>query len=412
MSITRLGVTGVVAVMFLFAGGAAATPDSGATPSVSEGLVLVAPSDLGARIGRRAFDSRPGSRLSAGTWHHVDLGLETGRGAAWLTVTAVAADQAGFISIAPTAVGVPSTSSLSFDGPEPVANTLIVPLDGAGINVWASTATHLVVDVREEFTSPAGGAGRFHAGPVVRVGDTRGSRPAGTEPALVSVRNLISATQAPLWSSTALVLNVTGLGASQAGYVDIGGQVQTCSYDDQSGGYECGDVGHIVIDPYPVLHEPVAPSTATAVTPPLANVYATSTAGDVEVVTDFVGWFGDGHETPAGALLYPLEPARICDTRLSNPGACGPGRLTAGTSKRIDLSNYIDPSATAVVLNVTTTNSTRVAYVESGPAFMHTQPDRNVSQGTVLPIDDTTVDLTLQTGESDVVVDLLGYFAP
>jgi hypothetical protein len=174
-----------------------------------------------------------------------------------------------------------------------------------------------------------------------------------------------------------------------------------------------------------------------------ATVPAASTPGltDVTITTP------EGTSLPtapdAGYLYVtasaytPLTPYRICDTRSGNPSnlsgldltqcegkTLGPNSsltiAVAGTNPSGATSGGVPANATAVVLNVTVTNTTATSYLTAYPASLTSPPivsDLNWTQGDTVPnlvvvnVSSTgQIALYNSAGFTDVIVDVLGYY--
>jgi hypothetical protein len=121
--------------------------------------------------GERILDTRErGAEVSAGGEVSVQAGARGAPSAAWVNLTAVAAQGPGYVQ----AVGGPSTntggtSSLNLRPGGTVANaTLVALVGGSSFSIRSSAATHLVVDLLGTFTGPAApdGSGDSDASPV------------------------------------------------------------------------------------------------------------------------------------------------------------------------------------------------------------------------------------------------------
>ncbi|HEY7337893.1 MAG TPA: SBBP repeat-containing protein [Bryobacteraceae bacterium] len=105
-----------------------------------------------------------------------------------LNFTTVAPGQVGFLTAYPTGVSQPTVATLNALPPLPltttpvvIANASIVPAGTSGsIDVFASNATDLVVDINGYFAPPAAGGLSLYNLPPCRVLDTR--KPTGTAP--------------------------------------------------------------------------------------------------------------------------------------------------------------------------------------------------------------------------------------
>jgi CSLREA domain-containing protein len=117
-----------------------------------------------------------------------------------------------------------------------------------------------------------------------------------------------------------------------------------------------------------------------------------------------------------GASFHALTPSRILDTRL--PG--GGGKLSSTTERTLQVTGgAVPPTASAVVLNVTATGSTANSFLSVFPqgTVQNTTSVLNFGPGQTIPNLVTarvslaqTVTMQTAQGETDVVVDLLGYF--
>jgi streptogramin lyase len=143
--------------------------------------------------------------------------------------------------------------------------------------------------------------------------------------------------------------------------------------------------------------------------------FATS-YGTAEVVADVVGWFDDG--SGAGARYTPTAPTRVLDSRLA-PGPWD-GKLAAGAPRDLALSG-LPADATAVIANVTVTNSTDASYLTVWPAGVArpTASNLNFAAGetipnlAVVPIGaERKISFATNVGATDVVVDVVGWFSP
>jgi hypothetical protein len=141
------------------------------------------------------------------------------------------------------------------------------------------------------------------------------------------------------------------------------------------------------------------------------SVYNSS--GTTDVLVDVSGYFTDSSAT--GTLFIPHVPHRIADTRGS--AALGPG----GTFTLAAGGHFGVPSAaTAVILNVTVTGTTRSGFLTVYPSTSPrpTASDLNWTAGLTVPnlvvaTLGTTGSITFynSSGSTDVVVDLVGYFS-
>lgn len=140
-------------------------------------------------------------------------------------------------------------------------------------------------------------------------------------------------------------------------------------------------------------------------------------SGQVHLIADLVGWYGaDGGSV--GAVFHPLTPGRLADTRTAL-GFAGP--VVAGTPQTLPLNGHVGlpmfPAATAVVATVTAvlpSADTHVTAYPRGPlpgTSTLNLPARTVlANEAVVPTDAGWVSFATNTGSTDLVVDLQGWF--
>jgi hypothetical protein len=146
-------------------------------------------------------------------------------------------------------------------------------------------------------------------------------------------------------------------------------------------------------------------------------------AGSVDVVVDLAGYYTPGG--PAG--LFPITPGRIMDTRAAS--CVGPRCIPLGPGQQQTLlvrgvtpvgSTPIPMDATAVVLNVTGVQPTSQTHLTIWPdGSVPTSASLNLAAGAVrgnLVIatigSDGAIRFFNAAGQTNVVADVLGYFAP
>jgi PKD repeat protein len=134
----------------------------------------------------RLLDTRFGNGLNGvftmGTPRTVQItgrgGIPAGATAITANLTVTSQTKAGFVTLGPTPVSSPTTSSINFPVGDNRANGVTVPLSGGGavsavyISQTAGSTTHLILDVTGYFTHDSTGA-HFVALTPVRLLDTR-----------------------------------------------------------------------------------------------------------------------------------------------------------------------------------------------------------------------------------------------
>lgn len=225
--------------------------------------------------------------------------------------------------------------------------------------------------------------------------------------------------------ATAVVLNVTAVDPSAAGYLTA---------------YAAGQTVPLASTVNFVAGQTVA-NEATITLGASGQVDVYNYTGSTDVVVDVEGYY-----TPdltgsfyvpvvnfnATTLVQAVSPVRVLDTRPgSGQQGAGetlgpaqtlnfyPGTQTFGTPL---LANYVPSSATAVVLNVTATDPTAASFLTvwaTGGAQplasnLNFLPGQTVPNRVIVPINPATKQVSIYNyaGSTNVVVDLDGYYDP
>lgn len=376
--------------------------------------------------------------------------VPSGAAAVALNVTAVDATATGYLTVYPTGEATPLESVLNFEpGPAGcttidcvVPNLVITQLSsGNQVTIYnGSTGTvNVVVDLEGYFDSAAattGDAGRYVALPPARLADTRcGDTPpaAGSDcadehiPAANSTLSTMSAGQT-------ISVMVAGEGGVPAAGAEAA-VVQLTATNTTANGYLTAYAGATSL-PLASNVNWVRGQTASsrAIVPIGSNgaIDIYNYAGRTDVVVDVVGYFTSAATTVTdGALFTPVPPGRITDTRpgsgQANAGdTLGPGsQLTVAVAGATAGSTTIPAEAngnpTAAVLNVTEATATANSFLTVTPNAI-TPPagtsDVNFSPGQITANADLatlsssgTVNVYNYAGDTNVVVDVFGYFA-
>jgi hypothetical protein len=141
--------------------------------------------------------------------------------------------------------------------------------------------------------------------------------------------------------------------------------------------------------------------------------------GSVDVVVDLVGYY----RRDQGAGFTALTPARVVDSRANGP-AIGPHRTPweAGTTRRVQLGGRagVPAGAEAVVVTATATNTTTESFLTLGPtgqprpvaSSLNWQAGWSIPNTVTVKLGpDGAVDVFNNAGRTDVVIDVVGYFA-
>jgi len=143
-------------------------------------------------------------------------------------------------------------------------------------------------------------------------------------------------------------------------------------------------------------------------------------AGSTQVIADVGGWFTDnGNAAATGSRFVGMTPTRILDTRDGTGGFTAP--LGPGGSIALPVAGRggVPVGATAVVANVTVTDTTTASYLTAWPDG-DTRPnasDLNWVAGRTVPNlvivklgSNGKLDLFNAAGSTNIVVDVVGYY--
>ena len=279
-----------------------------------------------------------------------------------LNVTAVGASAATFVSVYPVAPTPPTVSNLNVSGPGAVPNLVIVPVGAGGVVDFYNKAgsVDLIADISGYF-SPTGGSLYTTTGPC-RVFDTRtGAGGCPNAPTMTAgklaaggvLKVKITGVAGVPDNATAVVVNVTAVGATAATYVS--------AYPDALTPPAVSNLN--VSNGRPVPNLTVIPIGPGGV------IDFFNKAGSVYLLGDIAGYFA-----PAGAQYTTLTPCRVFDTR-TGTGICpsalpvplGPVTGTHHIKVKVTGVGGVPDNATAVVLNVTAVGATISTYVSVYP---------------------------------------------
>ena len=321
----------------------------------------------------------------------------------------------GYLSVTPTAVANPMSSTVNFPVGDTRANNLTVTLapNGKLAAVYKAPpgkSTHLIVDVTGYFL-PGDEDATYSTMTPVRVLDSRPAFEIGLSGPFMSgtPRKLqIAGTLGIPADATAITGNLTVVGQTKAGYLSI-------------------TKANVPNPATSNLNFPLGDTRANGVSVPLNGtgalwiVYKSAAGGTTHVILDVTGYY---RETATGLLFYPLSPGRVMDSR---PGAIltgVEGAFLANGPRRVDPAGHWGAplGAQAVTGNLTVVNQTAAGYVS---ATLESEPNPTTS---ILnfPLGDTRangVTLPLNAGgrtwfvykappgkSTHLILDLSGYF--
>jgi hypothetical protein len=279
-------------------------------------------------------------------------GIPAGSTAVSANFTIVTPNGAGYLTAYPCG-SVPLVSTVNYSAGETVPNAAIVPLDASGgLCVLSTSSADLVIDVNGAFS--AAGPGRLTPTTPTRVFDTRsGLRAPGrlTAGQVLRVDMNDDGTGVPA-DATAVVLNLTAHRSSALSFVTA---------------FPCDQSQPVASNLNPKAGE----TRPNQVIVPLAadGSVCFYSASDADLFADLAGYV----RPASGARFTPLAPTRITDTRdryrtALNAGTNG-NPVPAGGVLQIPMAGVrgIPAGATAVSVNVTTTDTLGDGYVTAYP---------------------------------------------
>jgi Bacterial Ig-like domain (group 1) len=375
-----------------------ATARLGIKPSNSE-LTTMTPERLldtrsaGGRLG-------PGRSLSL-TVAGGSTGAPANASAVVINVTVTKTTAASFLTVYPTGSAKPLASNLNWVRGQTIPNLVVVPVgDSDQVTFFnAAGSTDLVIDLEGYFAAPSGPAGGYQPLAPARILDTRtgnGAPPGKLGSAQTLNLQVTGRGGVPSSGVSAVVMNVTATNPSTAGFLTV---------------FPAGAPKPLASNLNFTAGETV-PNRVVVGVGAGGQVSIFNGQGSTNVIADVGGYFTDASAT--GQLFSPLAPLRVLDTR--SP------KKTLGPGGSIDLS--IGPSsvlagATAVILNVTVTNTTASSFLTVYPTGTG-QPlasDLNWVKGKTVPnlvvvgLGGGSITLFNKAGSADVIVDIFGFFS-
>ncbi|TMD10005.1 MAG: hypothetical protein E6J01_00190 [Chloroflexi bacterium] len=318
-----------------------------------------------------------------------------------LNVTVTNTAGAGFLTVWPAGNARPTISNLNWAAGETRPNLVTVTVGTGGqVSLFANSNTDVVVDEEGFYAAPSGTAGGYVAVSPARITDTRaGSGQANAGSTLAAGTTLsVQVTGAggvPATGVSGVVLNATVTNTSASSFLTAwatGGTMPVVSNLNWVAGWT---VPNRVIVPV---------GTGGKV-----NFY--NKFGSTDLVVDVDGYYTDA--TAAGKLFTPMTPNRVIDTRLQG------GTLGAGQSSTYAVAGFagVPSGASGVIFNVTVTNTTAASFLTVYPNARPLSSDLNWVAGQTIPnmtqatLSSTgTVSFYNNTGSTDLVVDLSGFF--
>ncbi len=362
--------------------------------------------------------------------------------AAVLNVTVTDTTARGYLTIYPAGASRPLASDLNWAPGQTVSNLVTIAIGASGgVSFFSGAgAADIIVDAEGYYVPATASTPQGSYVPVAptRICDTRMPNSSGdvisnqcdssgagtlgtggTRKVDVAGYEPPGASSAPVpASATAAVLNVTVTDTTAGGYLTI---------------YPAGASRPLASDLNWAPGETVA-SRVVAALGSGGAIAIYNYAGSADVVVDLAGYFDGASASMTGGLFVAASPARICDTRMPNSSgdvisnqcdSSGAGALGTGSTRNIQVSGIpqdsVPASATAVVLNVTVTDTTAGGYLTIYPVggSRPLASDLNWSAGVtranlvVAKLGSSgALSLYNYAGSTDVVVDVEGWYVP
>ncbi|MFD7257308.1 hypothetical protein ACFV9H_06510, partial [Streptomyces sp. NPDC059874] len=309
--------------------------------------------------------------------------------------------QAGFVSVYPNGQPVPQSSSLNFTAGQIVPNLVTVPVTNGKVDLRnAFGSVDLIADVTGYYTDKAGVGSALNSITPSRFLDTRdgtGAKQQRVGPGGVVTLQVAGVKGVPATGVTAVVMNVTAVSPTQAGFVSV---------------YPNGQ---------PVPQSSSLNFTAGQIVPNLVTVPVTNgkvdlrnAFGSVDLIADVSGYYA-----ATGSNFSAAGPVRLLDTRDGTGARAGAVGSGASVDLRVaGVAGVPAEGVTAVVLNVTVTAPTGNSFLMVHPhglarpnvSNLNFTAGQTVANLVVVPVVDGRVTFYNHAGSVDVIADLNGYF--
>ncbi len=328
-----------------------------------------------------------------------------------LNVTVTDTTAGSFLTVYPAGEPHPLVSNLNWAPGETVPNLVIVPVGSGGEVTFYNDQgrTDVVVDLEGYFAPEPSNTtvGSYVPLTPSRIVDTRAGSgepysgdtmgPGGSLDIQVTGRGGV-----PTGGVSAVLMNVTVTDTTAPSYLTA---------------YPQGESQPLASNLNWLGGETVANRVVVPVNPTTGQITVYNDQGNTDVVVDVDGYFTNGGTPPANAGLFStITPVRVLDTR-TTAQTLGPGDSLTQPMAGVD---GIGTQATAVVTNVTVTDTTAPSYLTVYPG-----PTRPLASDVNWLAGQTVPNLTVATlsssgatsvyndqGNTDVVIDAFGYFGP
>jgi hypothetical protein len=323
---------------------------------------------------------------------------------------------AGYVSVTPTPVVNPISSTINFPLGDTRANNLTVPLSATGtlsavFKAPNGRSTHLILDITGYYVPPeTGETATYSTMTPARVLDSRPAYKIGLPSAFVAnvPKTLdVAGTHGIPGDAIAITGNLTVVGQTRAGYLAVT-QIATASPATSTLNFPLGDV------------------RANGVTVPLdksgaLSIVFKSSGGSTHVILDVTGYY---KYDDAGLLFYALTPGRLMDSRPIGVLSGITGAFAANTPKTLQTDGHwgVPIGARAITGNLTVVGQTAGGYAVITPTQQVNPPTSTINfplgdiraNGVAVPLNGSgNIALVYKApgGRSThLVFDLSGYF--
>ncbi|MFC9584577.1 hypothetical protein ACFVJ8_17335 [Streptomyces yangpuensis] len=325
----------------------------------------------------------------------------TGVTAVVMNVTAVQPTEAGHVMVYPNGQPRPSVSNLNFSPGQIVPNLVTVPVLNGKVDLRNNAGSvDLIADVTGYYTDQAGAGSALNPVTPARFLDTRdgtGAKKERVGPGGVVTLQVAGVKGVPATGVTAVVMNVTAVQPTEAGHITV-----------YPNGQAAPGVSNLNFTPGQIV--------PNLVTVPVVNgkVDLRNNSGSVDLIADVTGYYAaEGSAFSAGA------PVRLLDTRDGTGARAGAVRGGSIVSLQVaGVEGVPLTGVTAVVLNVTVTNTTEAGHLivhphgtgRPGVSNLNFTAGQTVSNLVVVPVVDGRVTFFNNSGSTDVIADLNGWF--
>jgi hypothetical protein len=329
-------------------------------------------------------------------------------------VTVTQQNFAGYVSVTPTPTSSPTSATINFPVGDTRGNNTTIPLGAGGklsavYKAPAGKTTHLIVDVTGYFVANDTGF-QYHPVTPARILDSRASKGIG-----LTGRFRAGVPRAfTVWGKAgvpsgafAVTGNLSVVNQTQAGYITVL-PVNDPAATESSLNFPLGDVRG---------------NGLTARLNGTGKFYLTYKAGPgstADLIFDVTGYYGPG---AGGLRFYPLNPARIMDTRQAVLTQLS-GAFSANVSRTLVTGGHfgVPNDGKAVTGNLTVVGQTQAGYIGITLTAVPTPPVSSLNfplgdvrgNGITVPLNGANdVVLIYKAGggaKTHLVMDLTGYF--